>query len=58
MTPPPPRGFCKNSFKTKNIKIKFWLIVNGLINNKSVDFYKIEHCPYMREREGVYFRDI
>ena len=22
------------------------------INNKSVDFYKIEHCPYMREEDG------
>ena len=22
------------------------------MNNKSVDFYKIEHCPYMREAEG------
>ena len=22
------------------------------INNKSVDFYKIEHCFYMREGEG------
>ena len=21
------------------------------INNKSVDFYKIEHCPYIREGE-------
>ena len=22
------------------------------INNKSVDFYKTEHCPYMRDGEG------
>ena len=22
------------------------------INNKSVDFHKIEHCPYMSEGEG------
>ena len=29
------------------MEMKFWLIVNGLIN-----FYKIEHCLYMREREG------
>ena len=25
------------------------------INNKSVYFYKIEHCPYMREGDGSIF---
>ena len=54
----PPKVFCNNFLTTKNdIEMKFWLIVNGLIN-KSVDFYEIEHCPYMREGEGSYFRDI
>ena len=31
--------------------MEFWLIVNGLIT-KSVDFNKLEHCPYMWEGEG------
>ena len=31
--------------------MKVWLIING-INNKSVDFYKIEHCSFMREGNG------
>ena len=31
--------------------MKFWLIVNGFIN-KSVDFNKVEHCPYLRQGEG------
>ena len=56
--PRPPKGggveltspnYFYNNFLTKNdIEMKLCLIVN----NRSVDFYKIEHCPYIKKGEG------
>ena len=50
--PPPLPKFFANNVLTKN-DIENDILSNcQWINNKSVDFYKMEHCPYMREGKG------
>ena len=47
----PPKVFCNNSLKEKDIEIECGLIVNGLTTDQC-RFHKIENCSYMREGEG------
>ena len=49
----PPKGLLAITFQQKRYRNEI-LFNCQWINNKSVDVYKIEHCPYMREGEGPF----
>ena len=51
LSPPQKKWFSCNNFSKKRYRNDI-LANYQWINDKSVDFYKIEHCPYMREGEG------
>ena len=44
----PQRSFCNNFFNEKGYRNE--ILTNcQWVNKKCIDFYKMEHCPYVRE---------